>query len=246
MECTRDMITANIVWVTGGRVATGFHNVNFTRRRPFPVHVVFRHHPNGRPQPVSRRDSGTNLNTTVSHRQRVDGAYTTRTDRVQNVATSSRHALTPIEGISGAEIGRGGAPEVHEIATLNILFSNHIGSHLRLEVKHTVFHKRSGTIVGVILEFPISAATKCDFVLPEGQIKFIKGVFLDQTQLGRTANNTSKKETVHVHDRIFFIRLIYPITVRPRDRGKSDNGFAVNGKPLRFERLLNAFKPLPF
>ena len=46
-------------------VSTRLHDVNFTRAGPFAIDVVLGQHPNSRPQPVTSRKLGLNLNTAV-------------------------------------------------------------------------------------------------------------------------------------------------------------------------------------
>lgn len=96
VECRRDNVVTTLR--VGVVVTAGLHQVNLTRRRPWAVGVVDRHHPNGRPEPVTCGQLGLDLDAAVLDRSTSLRANATRLDRIDDSAVcgvSDSHTVRP-------------------------------------------------------------------------------------------------------------------------------------------------------
>lgn len=152
-------------------IPSALHDVDFSTRGPSPVLIVLRQHPNGRPQPVTLRQFGSDLKPAIL--ERVLSFDECRLDRVEDMC-SVTHPLTPIESIARASVSVRAAPEIHPIATADRGLPNFVLEEDGLDVEHSVFNKRSGSIIVIELELPVSTSTESYVMRPLCKVQFVE------------------------------------------------------------------------
>ena len=126
----------------------------FPAGRPVTVLVDPRLHPESRPQPVSAREFGANLHSTVPERETVNSADPGRLDGVEIVPTCARRPLAPIEHVGGAVIPRHRTPHIHSVSIPQIGLADLVREEGRLDVENSIADVAVGAIVGVSSNSP--------------------------------------------------------------------------------------------
>lgn len=161
-------------YVAGGWVvASGLNDIDLTGSWPLAIVVLSWEHPDSWPEPVTLWQLGLNLNSAVLE---VEGSHRSESGAlnwVVVVATRSSVSLAAIEGVAGASVGRRTSPKV-DVSSSECSFAPGINGERRLQMQNSILDEGVGSVVGVVLELPVSTSTHGDLMLPGRMVQDIE------------------------------------------------------------------------